>query len=667
MRFLDNISIRRKQTMIMMLTSSVALLLACAAFIAYDKITFRRELSQRVAILADAIGNNCAAAIDFSDPKTARETLAGLRADGNIVSACVYSRDGRVFAVYQRDAASSFVPPAVQSASQEFTGNQLHLFRAIKQGGVMTGMIFVASDLKGLSSRLISYLAIVGVVFLASLLLAFLLSSQLQRLVSDPIRLLAQVARTVARDKNYSLRAKKQSNDEIGQLVDGFNEMLAQIQQRDAALQTARENLECRVEERTAELAYERDLLRTLLDCSPDPIYFKNAQSHFLKASKVQAELFGVNGADEMVGKTDFDFHTEEHARAALEDEQEIIRTGRPLIGKVEKETLKSGRESWTLTSKMPFRNKDGRIIGTFGISKDITVIKETEAKLEQVHKELLETSRQAGMAEIATNVLHNVGNVLNSVNISAGVAVEIVKRSKAANLAKVVALLREHERDLGAFITTDSKGKQLPVYLGQLSDQFLADQQAASRELNLLRDNIEHIKEIVAMQQSYANVSSATELVNIRDLVEDSLRINAGAMTRHGVEIIREYETLPPMQVEKHKIMQVLVNLLRNAKYACDGSESADKRMTVRVARDAGRIKISVTDNGVGIAPENLTRIFNHGFTTRKEGHGFGLHGSALAARGMGGSLNVHSDGPGRGATFTLELPAAASEDPHE
>jgi len=667
MRFLKNISIRRKQTMIMMLTSSFALLLACAAFIAYETVTFRRELSQRVAILADAIGNNCAAAIDFNDPKTARETLAGLRADGNIVSACVYSRDGRVFAVYQRDAASSFVPPAVQSACQKFTGDQLHLFRAIKQGGVMTGMIFVASDLKGLSSRLISYAAIVGVVFLTSLLLAFLLSSQLQRLVSDPIMRLAQVARTVARDKNYSLRAKKQSNDEIGQLVDGFNEMLAQIQQRDAALQTARENLEFRVEARTAELAYERDLLRTLLDCSPDPIYFKDAQSHFLKASKVQAELFGVEDADEMLGKTDFVFHTEEHARAAFEEEQAIISTGLPLIGKVEKVTLKSGREYWTLTSKMPFRDKDGRIIGTFGISKDITAIKETEAKLEQVHKELLETSRQAGMAEIATNVLHNVGNVLNSVNISASLAVEIVKKSKAANFAKVVALLREHERDLGAFITADPRGKQLPVYLGQLSDQFLADQKTASQELNLLRDNIEHIKEIVAMQQSYANVSSATELVSIQDLVEDSLRINAGAMTRHGVEIIREFETVPPMQADKHKILQVLVNLLRNAKYACDDSERADKRMTVRVARDAGRIKISVVDNGVGIAPENLTRIFTHGFTTRKSGHGFGLHGSALAAKGMGGSLNVHSDGPGRGATFTLELPAAAKEDSHE
>jgi signal transduction histidine kinase len=227
--------------------------------------------------------------------------------------------------------------------------------------------------------------------------------------------------------------------------------------------------------------------------------------------------------------------------------------------------------------------------------------------------------------------------------------------------------MIPPNESDLEAFITADPKGRQLPTYLSQLSDQFLADQKAVSQELDSLRDNIEHIKEIIAMQQDYARASHATELVNIRGLVEDSLRINAGAMTRHGVEIIREFENAPPTRVEKHKVLQILVNLLRNAKYACDDSGRADKRLTVRAACGQGRIKISVLDNGVGILPENLTRIFNLGFTTRKGGHGFGLHGSALAAREMGGSLSVHSDGPGRGAAFTLELPAISKEDSHE
>lgn len=660
-------SIRRKQTLIIMLTSSVALLLACAAFIAYDTVTFRRELSERVTILADAIGYNCAAAIDFNDPKTAGEALAALRADDNIISACVYARDGQEFAVYQRDTALPFAPPPMESASQKFTRDDLHMFRAIKQGDALVGTIFVASDLKGLSARLMNYVRIVGVVFLTSLFVAILLSSRLQRLVSEPILHLAQVARTVAQDKNYSVRAKKQSDDEIGQLVDGFNEMLAQIQERDAALLAARENLEHRVESRTKELAYERDLLGALLDNSPDSIYFKDVQSRFLKTSKSQARHFGAKGVEELVGKTDFDFFTEEHARPAFEDEQEIIRTGHPLIGKVEKEVLKDGRVYWSLTNKMPLRDKDGQIIGTFGISKSITAIKEAEAKLEQVHKQLLETSRQAGMAEIATNVLHNVGNVLNSVNVSASLVVDSVKKSKISNLARVAALLRDHEPDLGTFITSDPKGKQLPLYLTQLSEHLLADQTMTVKELASLLKNIEHIKEIVTMQQSYARVSGVREIINLRELVEDGLRMNVGALSRHRVEIIREFADVPLLNVDKHKILQVLVNLIRNAKHACQESGRTDKRLTVRLASGDGRVKISVIDNGIGIPPENLTRIFNHGFTTRTDGHGFGLHSGALAAKEMGGALIAHSDGPGQGAAFTLELPCPTDKGSNE
>jgi len=252
---------------------------------------------------------------------------------------------------------------------------------------------------------------------------------------------------------------------------------------------------------------------------------------------------------------------------------------------------------------------------------------------------------------------------VLNSVNVSASLVVDSVKKSKAANLARVVAMFQEHERDLGAFITSDTKGKQLPAYLARLSEHLLADQKTTVNELTLLLKNIEHIKEIVTMQQTYARVSGVKEVINLRELVEDGLRMNLGALNRHGVEVVREFEVVPPLNVEKHKVLQILVNLIRNAKYACQESARADKRLTVRLANADGRIKISVADNGVGISPENFLRIFNHGFTTRKDGHGFGLHSGALAAKEMGGSLGVASDGAGRGATFTLDLPCPAAE----
>jgi signal transduction histidine kinase len=141
-------------------------------------------------------------------------------------------------------------------------------------------------------------------------------------------------------------------------------------------------------------------------------------------------------------------------------------------------------------------------------------------------------------------------------------------------------------------------------------------------------------------------------------DLVEDALGMNAGALTRHEVELIREYTGVPPVTVEKHKVLQILVNLIRNAKYACDESGRKDKKLRLRISQTERKVMIGVIDNGIGIPPENLTRIFNHGFTTRKNGHGFGLHSGALAAEELGGALTVHSDGPGLGATFSLELP---------
>ncbi len=277
----------------------------------------------------------------------------------------------------------------------------------------------------------------------------------------------------------------------------------------------------------------------------------------------------------------------------------------------------------------------------------------------EKLHRQLLETSRQAGMAEVATGVLHNVGNVLNSVNVSASLLTDRLKQSKIINVERVAGLLHEHADHLGQYLTEDPKGKKLPAFIGDLARHLTREQASALEELDDLRKNIEHIKDIVSMQQSYAKVVGVTQSLAVRDLVEDALRMNESSLIRHDIQLVREYDAhMPDIIVDKHKVMQILINLIRNAKYACDESRAPEKRLVVRVASEAGRLTISVTDNGIGIPPENLNRIFNHGFTTRKDGHGFGLHSGALAAKEMGGSLTAQSEGSGRGATFTLELP---------
>jgi PAS domain S-box-containing protein len=291
--------------------------------------------------------------------------------------------------------------------------------------------------------------------------------------------------------------------------------------------------------------------------------------------------------------------------------------------------------------------------------SRDVTGRRRGEDQLKQAQGELAHASRLAGMAEVATSVLHNVGNVLNSINISATIVADELKKSKIAYIARVAAMMREHEADIGEFMTHDSKGKQLPEYLSQLAESLVREQSSLLKEMEEVRKNLDHIKDIVTIQQSYSKISGVSETARATDLVEDALRMNTGALMRHAVKLAREFEPqIPEITVQKHKVLQILVNLIRNAKYACDESNQPDKCITLRVGTAGGCVRIAVIDNGVGIPSENLAKLFNHGFTTRKEGHGFGLHSSLRAAKEMGGTLLAHSDGPGKGATFTLELP---------
>jgi PAS domain S-box-containing protein len=320
-------------------------------------------------------------------------------------------------------------------------------------------------------------------------------------------------------------------------------------------------------------------------------------------------------------------------------------------------------RTVWSSAQRI--MNPNGQPLGALAVIEDITERRLAEEELERVHKELLVASRQAGMADVATNVLHNVGNVLNSVNVSASIVSDRIKKSKCTGVTRVAALLREHATDLASFLT-GSQGKHLPAYLHELAAELIAERDAASEELNVLRGNVEHIKEIVAMQQSYARRGGVTDIVDIRTLIEDSLRMNEGAFTRHGVTLVRDFQETPQITVDKHKVLQILVNLIRNAKYACDESTNPEKRVTVRVRVVNETMQVAVIDTGVGLPPENLERIFSHGFTTRKDGHGFGLHSCALAAKDLGGSLRGESPGPNQGATFTLTLPLAQPEPSH-
>ena len=298
-------------------------------------------------------------------------------------------------------------------------------------------------------------------------------------------------------------------------------------------------------------------------------------------------------------------------------------------------------------------------------LTNEIAERERAEAEADRANRELMETAHRAGMAEVATSVLHNVGNVLNSLNVSATLVEQGLKDSKVTNVIRLAGLIHEHSSDLGAFFTQDTRGKQIPEYFLQLAGHLAEQRSLLLTEIHSLRNNVDHIKQIVAMQQSYAKVSGVDETLAPADLIEHALLMHAGAMVRHEITVLRDYEKVPFVNVDKHKVLQILINVISNAKYAMDANRRGERVLRVQLrSQDNKRVSISVIDNGVGIPAENLDRLFQHGFTTKKHGHGFGLHSSAIAARQLGGTLRAFSEGEGRGATFVLDLPAADPEE---
>ncbi len=444
-------------------------------------------------------------------------------------------------------------------------------------------------------------------------------------------------------------------------------------QERALAQQALRENqkdLEARVQERTAELSAEitqrargqQELLlfRTLIDRSNDSILVVDPDTlRILDVNERTWQNLGYSRA-EMLSMTVIDIDPSLGQPKFHQQVDEALRKSGHAI--FEAEHRRKDGSTFPVEANIRFIELDRR----YGVSvvRDITERKQAEAELKALHYQLLETARQAGMAEVATSVLHNVGNVLNSVVISSALVADKLRSSKVGNLAKTAALLQSHAGNLPGFFAEDPKAKLLPGYLSGLAARLQTEREEVLKELASLAADIEHIKEIVAMQQRYAHVAGVIESLPVNDMLEDALRLNAAGFERHQVEVVREYAQLPPVIVEKHKVLQVLVNVLRNAKYALDEAAGAQRRLVLRTeAAKGNRVRISVIDNGVGISAENLPRIFELGFTTRKEGHGFGLHNGALAAKELGGTLSAHSDGPGRGATFVLELPCRPEE----
>ncbi|REK08658.1 MAG: HAMP domain-containing protein [Planctomycetota bacterium] len=557
MRRYKDLAINNKLTVLVVLAGSVSLVLSCIAFVTNDVRMIRLSMIDQISTLAEVLGSNSTAALSFRDAETATELLLSLEKQPNVDLAVIYDAAGNVFATYDRSQGRQLFPPEPPRAGYEFAGGYLDVSRRIEHDGQVIGTIYLHTSMRELYDQIFWYVNIVAAVMIGSLLASIVLSSRVQRAISQPILELANAANRISIESDYGLRVEKIADDELGILYDQFNVMLEQIQQRDAAIQRANDELEAKVESRTSQLQKANDTLQ-----------------------------------------------------------------------------------------------------------REVAERRRAETELAEAQHELMASARRAGMAEIATGVLHNVGNVLNSINVSARLASDRMRQSKVGDLTRVVKLLDEHAADLATFIGHDPKGKRIPAFLDLLSTHLADERADILKELELLNAKIDHIKAIISTQQSYAGVSGVTETVDIATLIDDAMSLNSASLDRHHVAVSRDYAHIPPVKIDKQKALQILVNLIKNAKDACAASSQNRRHLEIRTRLgEAGTVQIHVVDNGVGIPRDHLTRIFSHGFTTKKTGHGFGLHSCANAAQELGGSLVAFSDGPGTGATFVLEFPYEPAE----
>ncbi len=343
----------------------------------------------------------------------------------------------------------------------------------------------------------------------------------------------------------------------------------------------------------------------------------------------------------------------------------ETILGGREWRGELQNRK-KNGELYWEYASISPIFD-NGEITHFVGVKENITERKRAEAELSRLNNELIDASREAGMAEIATGVLHNVGNALNSVNVSACLILEKLEGNLEEKLCEAAAVLQKQGDNLGDFVSRDPRGKHFTTYFENTATTLLKEKHNLADEARGLLKSVEYINDIVAMQQEYAKKGGVSQKFTPNEVMDDALRIVNSSLTQHGIHVEQMHLTDCVVTGDKHKLIQILVNLISNAKHAVNDAPSTENTITLRSERlNDERVAFVVEDTGIGIAPETQNRLFEHGFTTKKDGHGFGLHSAANAAREMGGELIAHSDGIGNGATFTLFLPLSESRCSH-
>jgi PAS domain S-box-containing protein len=392
--------------------------------------------------------------------------------------------------------------------------------------------------------------------------------------------------------------------------------------------------------------------LHAILGHTPAFIYVMDLDFYVLYMNRFRPPYT----VDDTVGAHIDKFFTPEVAAHSRRYYNKVIETG-------EDQSLEyfmdypDGVRRWYYTRLAAMRDDAGTITAIICNTTDITAQKQAELQLKVMQAELVAASRRAGMAEVITGVLHNVGNVLNSITVSATMAMEHASSAHVDLLLRTIKLIADHQDDLGAFFTSDPRGRKVPSLLSQIGAQLAAGQEAARAELKRLMEQVGIIRSTIEAQQSMAKPREVLEEGSPAEIVERAVSMFRIDFDLKGIELQVSTDGPARVMIDRQATLQILVNLIRNAIEALADVEGA-RRIAVKVHASDESIFFEVEDNGCGIPEENRVRIFQYGFTTKERGHGFGLHTSAISAQAMGGSLQVESEGAGHGARFCLTLP---------
>jgi PAS domain S-box-containing protein len=631
MASLRDLSIKWKLMLITMLTSSAALLLACAGFVAYEWLASRRELVRHLTIEADIIAGNSTAAIAFGDRKSAAENLATLKANQRITAAAIYGADGRIFATYLRgDQSAAFPPGPAPEDGHRFADGRLGLFRGVVMDGERVGSVVLQSDLAEIYERLQRYAAIVACVMAASLALTLLLSARLRKVISGPIAHLVETAGVVAVDKDFSVRAVKTSRDELGVLIDAFNDMLKQIQERDRALQAAHEVLEKRVFERTRELEQEigerrraeEELresemrYRLVARATKDTIWDWTLATGIVKCNDGLQKTYGYTvpgseiDADWWIGC----LHPDDRRRVETSF-YSVVDGGGQIWSDEYRFRRADGSYAFVTDCGYVLRDKGGRPVRVIGAMADITERKEAETAL-RAAKEAAEAASRA-KSEFLANVSHEIRTPMNGI-------------------------LGMTELVLDTRLTAEQR-----EYLNAVKG-------SADALLALIND----LLDVSKMEAGRLDLEPID--FSLRDCVEETIKSLAVRAHAKGIELGGHIlpEVPDTLVGDPGRLRQILVNLVGNAiKFTERGEVTARVRMEAETG-DGAILHFSVADTGIGVPPAKQKAIFEaftqaDGSTTRKYGGtGLGLTISAQLVERMGGQIWVESE-VGRGSTF--------------